>query len=112
MELEQQEGTEAEHSAVWAETPPKAPQTLTLASSLPSAVVLQLQYGQGGVSPPHEGNLPFSATHPHRGGCGDCVPLVLPLIVVPASSTLIYGAIWCQVIAHQYPIYHQACHGL
>ena len=25
---------------------------------------------------------------------------------------LIYGAIWCQVIAHQYPIYHPACHGL
>lgn len=32
--------------------------------------------------------------------------------MVPASSTLIYGAIWCQVIAHQYPIYHPACHGL
>lgn len=53
-----------------------------------------------------------SAPHPHLGGRGACVPLALPLTLVPASSTLIYGAIWCQVIAHQYPIYHRACHGL
>lgn len=45
-------------------------------------------------------------------GFGACIRLTLPLTVVPASSTLIYGAIWCQVIAHQYPIYHTACHRL
>lgn len=119
---EPREGTEAEHSPIWAETPPKAPQTLTLASSLPSAGVLQRPYDQGGVSAPQEGNLPFSArssegrlcspSPPRRTGRGACVPLALPLTVVPAPSTLIYGAIWCQVIAHQYPIYHPACHGL
>lgn len=39
-------------------------------------------------------------------GSGACIRLALPLTVEPASSTLIYGAIWCQVIAHQYPIHH------
>lgn len=45
-------------------------------------------------------------------GAGACIRLALPLTVGPASSTLIYGAIWCPVIAHQYPIHHPACHGL
>lgn len=45
-------------------------------------------------------------------GCGALLFWELPLTGVPASSTLIYRAIWCQVIAHQYPIYHPACHRL
>lgn len=91
-----------EDSSTWAGAPPGAPHTPTPATT---------QAGQG--------NRPFSTRcsvgsllHPTLPGCGACRHWGLPLTVVPASSTLIYGAIWCQVIAHQYPIYHPACHGL
>ena len=82
---------------------------------------LALQHGRGGAicSPLSKSPIlhkvlrkpPLLPSQPLQG-CGACLRWELPLTVVPASSTLIYGAIWCQVIAHQYPIYHPACHGL
>lgn len=82
---------------------------------------LALQHGRGGAicSPLSKSPIlrkvlrkpPLLLSQPLKG-CGACLRWELPLTVVPASSTLIYGAIWCQVIAHQYPIYHPACHGL
>ena len=49
-----------------------------------------------------------SASHPHLSRLWGLHSLSAAL----DCSMLIYGAIWCQVIAHQYPIYHPACHGL
>lgn len=48
----------------------------------------------------------MSALHHELHGYGAYISLELSLTVVPASSMVMYGAILCQAIACQYPIYH------